>query len=182
MLLVQQHLGVSREPVSESLPVHLRCGRVCVLLALCFFCFCRGRSFIQPVFGGIYQRPAVLGTGTHSVVLIPGELAELQSRDLGGEGRGSRGGRRRPSWVDWGKEDLDKVQPLPGVSAGAGLPPRTWQCQSLLMFVTTGGWGCCSHLMGRGQGAGYTLQLIRVAPQDRGLSSQTVPSAEVGKT
>lgn len=82
----------------------------------------------------------------------------------------------------WGKEDLDEVQPLLGVSAGAGLPPRTWQCQSLLMFVTTGGWVCCSHLMGRGQGAGYTLQLIRVAPQDRGLSSQSVPSAEVGKT
>ena len=84
--------------------------------------------------------------------------------------------------MDWGKEDLDEVRPLPGVSAGAGLPPRTWQGQRLLTLVTTVGWGCCSHLMGRGRGADYTLQLIRVAPQDRGLSSQSVPSAEVGKT
>lgn len=120
VLLVQQHLGVSGEPVSESLPEHLRCGRVCVLLAPCFFCFCRGCSFTQPAFGGIYQRPAVLGTGTHSVVLVPGGLAELQSRDLGGEGRGSRGGRRRSSWGGLGEGG-----PGRGAASAGGLS-RGW--------------------------------------------------------
>lgn len=36
VLLVQQHLRVSRQSVSKSLPEHLRCGHVCVLLVPCF--------------------------------------------------------------------------------------------------------------------------------------------------
>lgn len=66
----------------------------------------------------------MLGTGTHSVVLIPGELAELQSRDLGGEGRGSRGGRRRPSWGGLGEGG-----PGQGAASAGGLS-RGWSAPS----------------------------------------------------